>query len=136
MASPSPPSIVGPVYSQQDDNSRHARYISALTGSEENKVSHSVLSVVLESSVELRLDWVQPASSHLELKRCVESLRQVGCDSCSTCCTGSIPGQLGNLSALQSLHLSANELTGTSNVCLGVSDVCRVVWWPYLKRNP
>ena len=64
---------------------------------------------------------MQPASSHLGIKRCAEPLRQGGCDLCSACCTGSIPSQLGNLSALQSLHLSANELTGESNVCLGVS---------------
>ena len=37
-----------------------------------------------------------------------------------TCCTGSIPSQLGNLRALESLHLFVNELTGESNVCFGV----------------
>ena len=38
-----------------------------------------------------------------------------------TCCTGSIPNQLGNLSALQNLVLGYNELTGESNVSLSVS---------------
>ena len=38
-----------------------------------------------------------------------------------TCCTGSIPRELGNLSVLQRLYLSANKLIGESNVCLGVS---------------
>ena len=38
-----------------------------------------------------------------------------------TCCKGSIPGQLGNLSALQKLVLGRNKLTGESNVCLAVS---------------
>ena len=38
-----------------------------------------------------------------------------------TCCTGSIPSELGNLSTLQSLHLDSNKLTGESNVCLDVS---------------
>ena len=37
-----------------------------------------------------------------------------------TCCAGSIPSELGKLSALQSLHLG-NQLSGESNVCLGVS---------------
>ena len=41
------------------------------------------------------------------------------------CCAGSIPSELGKLSALQSLHLSGNrrfiKLSGESNVCLGVS---------------
>ena len=37
-----------------------------------------------------------------------------------TCCAGSIPGELGKLSALQSLHLFGNQLSGESNVCLGV----------------
>ena len=36
-------------------------------------------------------------------------------------CTGSIPRELGNLSALQSLDFHNNELTGESNVRLGVS---------------
>ena len=38
-----------------------------------------------------------------------------------TCCAGSIPSELGKLSALQSLHLFGNQLSGESNVCLGVS---------------
>ena len=38
-----------------------------------------------------------------------------------TCCTGSIPSELGKLRALQRLYLSSNQLTGESNVCLGVS---------------
>ena len=38
-----------------------------------------------------------------------------------TCCAGSIPSELGKLSALQSLNLSYNRLSGESNVCLGVS---------------
>ena len=38
-----------------------------------------------------------------------------------TCCAGSMPSELGKLSALQSLYLSYNELSGESNVCLGVS---------------
>ena len=36
-------------------------------------------------------------------------------------CIGSIPRELGNLSALQSLDLDNNELTGESNVRLEVS---------------
>ena len=40
-----------------------------------------------------------------------------------TCCTGSIPSQLVNLSALQSLLLTKNYLTGESNVYLGVSGM-------------
>ena len=39
-----------------------------------------------------------------------------------TRCTGSIPRELGNLIALQSLLLSGNNLTGESNMCLGVSE--------------
>ena len=38
-----------------------------------------------------------------------------------TCCAGSIPSELGKLSALQSLYFSGNQLSGESNVCLGVS---------------
>ena len=38
-----------------------------------------------------------------------------------TCCTGSIPSELGYLRAIQRLDLSSNQLTGESNVCLGVS---------------
>ena len=38
-----------------------------------------------------------------------------------TCCAGSIPSELGKLSALHSLILSQNALSGESNVCLGVS---------------
>ena len=38
-----------------------------------------------------------------------------------TCCAGSIPSELGKLSALQSLWLAGNQLSGESNVCLGVS---------------
>ena len=38
-----------------------------------------------------------------------------------TCCAGSIPSELGKLSALQSLDLGHNQLSGESNVCLGVS---------------
>ena len=40
-----------------------------------------------------------------------------------TCCAGSIPSELGKLSALQSLYLSSNQLSGESNVCLGVSGM-------------
>ena len=39
-----------------------------------------------------------------------------------TCCAGSIPSELGKLSALQSLQLSSNKLSGESNLCLGVSE--------------
>ena len=38
-----------------------------------------------------------------------------------TCCAGLIPSELGELSALQSLYLGSNQLSGESNVCLGVS---------------
>ena len=38
-----------------------------------------------------------------------------------TCCAGSIPSELGKLSALQSLSLNQDQLSGESNVCLGVS---------------
>ena len=43
-----------------------------------------------------------------------------------TCCAGSIPSELGKLSALQKLYLGSNQLSGESmsgesNVCLGVS---------------
>ena len=38
-----------------------------------------------------------------------------------TCCAGSIPSELGKLSALYSLNLWNNRLSGESNVCLGVS---------------
>ena len=35
-------------------------------------------------------------------------------------CTGSIRSELGKLGALQELWVSDNELTGESNMCLGV----------------
>ena len=35
-----------------------------------------------------------------------------------TCCAGSIPSELGKLSALQELRLDSNKLIGESNVCL------------------
>ena len=38
-----------------------------------------------------------------------------------TCCAGSIPSELGKLSALPWLGLSFETLSGESNVCLGVS---------------
>ena len=38
-----------------------------------------------------------------------------------TCCAGSIPSELGKLIALQSLYFCGNQLSGESNVCLGVS---------------
>ena len=55
-----------------------------------------------------------------------------------TCCAGSIPSKLGKLSALRSLDLLGNQLSGESNVRLGISgtvvvsgnigDVCGVGW--------
>ena len=35
-----------------------------------------------------------------------------------TCCAGSIPSELGKLSALQSLYLATNKMNGESNVFL------------------
>ena len=49
---------------------------------EENEVSPSVLSVFLESSLELRLYLVPHASSDLEQGKCVEPFRQGGCILC------------------------------------------------------
>ena len=38
-----------------------------------------------------------------------------------TCCAGSIPSELGKLSALQLLDLSFSNLSGEPKMCLGVS---------------
>ena len=46
-----------------------------------------------------------------------------------TCCAGSIPSELGKLSALQSLDLRLNKLSGESNVSGCIGDVCGVGWW-------
>ena len=43
-----------------------------------------------------------------------------------TCYAGSIPSELGSLNALQGLDLDDNELTGESNMCLGVLGIHNV----------
>ena len=50
-------------------------------------------------------------------------------------CTGSIPRELGNLSALQSLDFDDNELTGESNVRLEVSGTFLVSDGAHVKRD-
>ena len=52
-----------------------------------------------------------------------------------TCCTGSIPSELGKLRALQRLDLSSNQLTGKSNVCLGVSGTFVVSDGAYVSNG-